>query len=56
MNLAIDPPKSNRIRAAASANPALSPDDLAKMLGIRSVEGRRALAVKPRRRVKRIAP
>ena len=56
MNLAIDPPRSNRIRAAASANPDLGPDDLAKMLGIRSVEVRRALAAKPRRRVKRIAP
>jgi len=56
MNLTIDPPRSHRIRAAASANPSLSPDDLAKMLGIRSVEVRRALAVKPRRRVKRVAP
>lgn len=56
MNLAIDPPRSNRIRAAASANPGLGPDDLANMLGLRSVEVRRALAVKPRRRVKPSAP
>ena len=56
MNLAIDPPKSNRIRAAANANPGLAPDELARLLGLRPVEVRRALAVKPRRRMKRVAP
>lgn len=52
MNLAIQPPKSSRIRAAAAQHPDLDEHQLARFLGMRAVEIRNALGRDPRRRIK----
>lgn len=55
MNLAIQPPKSSRIRAAAMQHPELDEPGLARLLGMRAVEVRNALGRQPKRRVKSVA-
>lgn len=55
MSLAIQAPKSSRIRAAALQHPELDEAGLARLLGLRTVEVRNALGRQPCRRIKSIA-
>lgn len=56
MTLAIQAPKSSRIRAAAQKHPELDDAGMARLLGMRAVEVRNALGrQQPRRRIKSVA-
>lgn len=55
MNIAVQPNKSNEIRAFAAANPTLNADQIARAKGLLTSDVARALRGAPKRRIKSIA-